>query len=96
MGCDLRCGHVGRGDGEVVWTGIGGIGGLAGLRAGCGLIPGPAVSAGFEDRLFGCFRVVHALGGVEKTRSVSRLPRREGKAAGRMPVVHARAEWTSF
>ena len=21
MGCDLRCGHVGRGDGEVVWTG---------------------------------------------------------------------------
>ena len=21
MGCDLRCGYVGRGDGEVVWTG---------------------------------------------------------------------------
>ena len=64
MGCDLRCGHVGRGDGEVVWTGIGGIGGLAGLRAGCESVLSFAVRAGLEDSLFGRGRVGQTLGGV--------------------------------
>ena len=64
MGCDLRCGYVGRGDGEVVWTGIGGIGGLAGLRAGCESVLSFAVRAGLEDGLFGRGRVGQTLGGV--------------------------------
>ena len=64
MGCDLRSGYVGRGDGEVVWTGIGGIGGLAGLRAGCESVLSFAVRAGLEDSLFGRGRVGQTVGGV--------------------------------
>ena len=49
-----------------------------------------------EDSLIGRVGVVQALGGVVGTVPVRGLPRREGKAAARMRVVHARAEWTSF
>ena len=64
MGYELRCGYVGREDGEVVWTGIGGIGGLAGLRAGCESVLSFAVRAGLEDGLFGRGRVGQTVGGV--------------------------------